>query len=207
MCLVRFLSFIAIVLNSHSVFAGSGFEGAPELRLIENTFLDRYRTTSEFIYRQGGGRVWVVPSGSLVDGRGFPRLFIDFFGPTLDSYFVNSAVVYDYSVKTKHHPWVAAQNMAYEAMQAEGMPRSEANLALMLLRATGTRWAIKGPGNCFSRCHGPDANLEWRPIVNDVDVLGLVDWARDKRLRVDQIESRVKEIILEEGPHSTIGIR
>ena len=96
--------------------------------------------------------------------------------------------------------------MAYEAMQVEGMPRSEANLVLMLLRATGTRWATKGPGNCFSRCHGPDANLEWRPIVRDEAVLELVEWARNSRLTVEEIELRVNEIILEEGPHSTVGI-
>ena len=203
---VRFVLIFTISLVIQSAAANSGFEGAPDLHPIEDSFLERYRTTSEFIYRQTNGRVWVVPSESLVDGRGFPRLFIDLFGSPLSSDFVNTAVVYDYSVKSKHHPWVAAQNMAYEAMQVEGLPRSEANLVLMLLRATGTRWATKGPGNCFSRCHGPDANLEWRPIVKDEAVLELVKWARNSRLTVEEIELRVNEIILEEGPHSVIGI-
>ncbi|MDA1331123.1 MAG: DUF1353 domain-containing protein [Proteobacteria bacterium] len=127
------------------------------MKPIENSFVEQYQTTSELIYRQADGRVWVTPAGSVVDGRGFPRLFIDLFGSGLSSHFVKTAISYDYAVKSKHHPWIAAQNMVYEAMQTEGATQAEANLTFMLLRATGTRWAIKGPSDsrCFSRCHGP----------------------------------------------------
>jgi hypothetical protein len=149
--------------------------------------------------------VWVIPEGSLVDGRGFPRLFVDIFGSGLNGAFVKSAIAYDFAAKSKHHPWKLAQNMFYEAMQEEGVSLADANLSFMLLRATGTRWAIKGYGGC-ARCHGP-AELEWRPRVRDEDILGLVEWARNDDLTVQEIESKVLEFILEEGPHSTVSIR
>ncbi|MDA0237642.1 MAG: hypothetical protein O3B03_03915, partial [Proteobacteria bacterium] len=80
------------------------------MKPIENSFVEQYQTTSELIYRQADGRVWVTPAGSVVDGRGFPRLFIDLFGSGLSSHFVKTAISYDYAVKSKHHPWIAAQN-------------------------------------------------------------------------------------------------
>jgi hypothetical protein len=59
---VRFVLIFTISLVIQSAAANSGFEGAPDLHPIEDSFLERYRTTSEFIYRQTNGRVWVVPS-------------------------------------------------------------------------------------------------------------------------------------------------
>jgi hypothetical protein len=194
-----------IICGVCTVRADSGFEGSPRLDPVEDAFIDQYRTTSELIYRQKDGRVWVIPEGSLVDGRGFPRLFADIFGSGLNGAFVKSAIAYDFAAKSKHHPWKLAQNMLYEAMQEEGVSLADANLSFMLLRATGTRWAIKGYGGC-ARCHGP-AELEWRPRVRDEDILGLVEWARNDDLTVQEIESKVLEFILEEGPHSTVSIR
>jgi len=204
---VGLLLLVAVTFLSRSVSAQDGFEGSPNLEPIEDSFIEQYRTTSEMIYRQVDGRVWITPSGSVVDGRGFPRLFVDIFGPPLNSHFAKTAVTYDYSVKSKHHPWATAQKMVYEAMRIEGATQAEANLTFMLLRATGTRWATQGPSNCFSRCHGPNAKLEWRPVVKDEDVIGLVDWARNELLSLDEIDSRVADVILDEGPHSSIGIR
>ena len=204
---VGLLLLVTLTLLARSVTAQDGFECSPSLEPIEYSFIEQYRTTSEMIYRQADGRVWITPAGSVVDGRGFPRLFVDLFGPPLSSHFVKTAVAYDYSVKSKHHPWASAQNMVYEAMRIEGATQAEANLTFMLLRATGTRWATQGPSNCFSRCHGPNAKLEWRPVVKDGDILGLVDWARNELLSLDEIDAKVADVILDEGPHSYIGIR
>ncbi len=204
---VRLLVLFTLTLSFGSVSAQNGFEGAGRLEPIEDSFIEQYQTRSELIYQQKDGKVWITPAGSVVDGRGFPRLFVDLFGSGLSSHFVKTVISYDYSVKSKHHRWRAAQNMVYEAMQLEGATRAEANVTLMLLRATGTRWATQGPSNCFSRCHGPNAKLEWRPVVNDEDVLQLVDWARNEGLSLDDIDARVAEVILDEGPHSSIGIR
>ncbi len=197
---------LLIIVGVCSVKAESGFEGSPALTPLEDSFIDQYRTTAELIYRQKDGRVWVVPEGSLIDGRGFPRLFNDLFGSGLNDAFLKSSIAYDFAAKSKHHPWKLAQNMLHEAMEAEGVPLADANLTFMLLRATGTRWAIKGYGGC-ARCHGPTAQLEWRPRVSDEDILSLVEWARDEDLSLPEIESKVLEFILEEGPHSTISIR
>ena len=204
---VGLLLLVTLTLLARSVSAQDGFEGSLSLEPIEDSFIEQYRTTSEMIYRQADGTVWITPAGSVVDGRGFPRLFVDLFGPPLSSHFVKTEVAYDYSVKSKHHPWASAQNMVYEAMRIEGATQAEANLTFMLLRATGTRWATQGPSNCFSRCHGPNAKLEWRHVVKDGDILGLVDWARNELLSLDEIDAKVADVILDEGPHSSIGIR
>ncbi|MBT6184242.1 MAG: DUF1353 domain-containing protein [Betaproteobacteria bacterium] len=203
---LRSILVIVMVFCAFSARAESGFEGIPELIPIDDSFIEQYKTINELIYRQKDGRVWVIPEGSVVDGRGFPRLFVDIFGSGLNADFVKSAIAYDFAAKSKHHSWKLAQIMLHEAMQAEGVPLSDANLAFMLLRATGTRWSIKGYGGC-ARCHGPTTPLEWRPLVKDEDILDLVDWARNERLSLSEIESKVLELIIEEGPHSTVSIR
>jgi hypothetical protein len=38
-------------------------------------------------------------------------------------------------------------------------------------------------------------------------VIGLIKWAHDESLTIEDIEERVKTVIIEEGPHSSIGIR
>ena len=80
---VGLLLLVAVTFLSRSVSAQDGFEGSPNLEPIEDSFIEQYRTTSEMIYRQADGRVWITPAGSVVDGRGFPRLFVDLFGPPL----------------------------------------------------------------------------------------------------------------------------
>ena len=207
--LIRRAILMALLVSSYvnTNAAQTGFIGDPELETVEDSFVVEYKTKNELIYHQSNGRVWIVPASSLIDGRGFPRLYTDVYGQALKSEYIKSAVFYDYAVKSKHHPWRAAQDMLYEGMQLESASRADANVVLMLLRATGTRWAHDGPNNCFSRCHGPGARLEWRPVVNDRDVLGLIQWAHDDNLTLEDIEDRVKTVILEEGPHSSIGIR
>ena len=77
---LRSILVIVMVFCACSARAESGFEGIPELIPIDDSFIEQYKTTNELIYRQKDGRVWVIPEGSIVDGRGFPRLFMDIFG-------------------------------------------------------------------------------------------------------------------------------
>jgi len=207
--LMRRAILVALLVTCHlnANAAQNGFIGDAELETVEDSFVVEYKTKNELIYHQSNGRVWIVPAYSVIDGRGFPKLYTDVYGQALESEYIKSAIFYDYAVKSKHHPWRAAQEMLYEGMQLESASRANANVVLMLLRATGTRWAHDGPNNCFSRCHGPDAKLEWRPVVDDRDVIGLIKWAHDESLTIEDIEERVKTVILEEGPHSSIGIR
>ena len=197
---------LSVFLFSKSYGRGT-FEGSVTLNPVGDSFIKQYRLESELIYRQSDGRVWIIPQGSVVDGRGFPRLFLDIFGEGLNSNFLKTAIVYDYAAKSMHLPWEAAQNMVFEGVQVETGSRADANLIFMLLQATGTRWATPGPTNCFSRCHGPSAKLEWRPEVNDEDVLNLVKWARDPSTTRDMIRSRVESVIINPGPHSVDNIR
>ena len=184
-----------------------GYSGEVAFEWVEDPFIPKMRLTGELLYRQSDGRIWVTPVGAEVDGRAFPGLFVSIFGQPLESVFRKTAITYDYAVKSQHHPWQAAQRMFYESAIGEGVSEVEAKVMYALLRAGGSRWAIHGPANCFSRCHGPDAHLEWRPRVNDDDVLALVDLIRAEAPVLDDIERRVGSILIEEGPHSSVPIR
>lgn len=185
----------------------AGYEGEAVFEWIEDPFIPVMHLTEELRYRQSDGRIWVTPVGAEVDGRAVPKLFVGLFGSPLEGAFRRTAITYDYAVKSQHHPWKAAQRMFYESAMGEGVPEGEAKVMYMLLQASGSRWAVHGPSNCFSRCHGPEAKLEWRPRVNDDEVLSLVDWVRGETPSLEDIEQRVRSIIIEEGPHSMIPIR
>ena len=202
-----FIALVLVCAGSVIYAAGMTFSGDVKLIETEEDFVTKYRVAKEFFYEQSDGRIWIIPEGAVIDGRSFPRLFLDRFQETPNPNFLKSSVSYDFATKSKHHPWEASQMMFYEAAQLEGVSREDANEMYLLLFATGSRWAIAGPSNCFSRCHGPNAKLEWRPMVRDEDVLALVEWARDPNRTPEEIRLEASSIIQQAGPHSSIPIR
>ncbi len=54
---------------------------------------------------------------------------------------------------------------------------------------------------CYGRCHAADSELEWRPRVDDEKVIELVTWVRQEAPSLEEIEGRVREVIIEAGPH------
>ena len=167
----------------------------------DDPFVPRFRLLGELRFLQAAGKVWVTPSNAILDGRSMPTLFVLLKGNPLESNYRKSAISYEYAVRSKQQSWQDAQRMFYEAVRVEGIAALDGKVMYMLLRASGSRWALHGPNSCFSRCHTGRTELEWRPLVDDGKLAALLEWVRIEDPSLEAIDERGKEAIIEEGPH------
>ena len=206
--MTRAVAIAALLMWSLSVFAdeqgriaGGRFEGKVIVEWLDDPYVLKMRLVNDFAFDDTTG-VWVVPAGSVVDGRSLPTLFVSLVGRPFESSFRQTAVVYDYAVKSKEHSWGDSQRMFHDGLLAEGVMPIEAKVMYMLLYATGPRWAIQGSRDCYGRCHhSRDADLRWSPKVRDDDVIALMSWVRRDDPSLDHIDQRVNQIIIEASPH------
>jgi hypothetical protein len=206
--MTRIVAFVLLVMwsacviaDDESVTASGSFKGKVTVEWLDDPYVLKLRLVNDFAFHDTTG-IWVVPAGAVVDGRSLPTLFVSLFGRPFESNFRKTAVVYDYAAKVQERSWEDAQRMFYDGLLAEGAIPVEAKVMYMLLNATGPRWEIRGSYGCYGRCHhSRDADLRWSPRVRDDDVIALMSWVRSENPSLDQIDRRVKQIIIEANPH------
>lgn len=202
---------IALLLVMLAALLGGAAFAAQEARFTgrvvvewvdENEFVASMRLVENFSFTRASGETWPVPAGSVVDGRSMTPLFVRLLGHPFEGGFRRAAIVYDYAAKQQSQTWRAAQQMFFEASIVEGMLPVEAKVMYLLINATGPRWVVRGESSCFSECHHTgDAELVWRPVVDDDPVVALISFVRDEDPSLEQIERRVSDVILHPGPH------
>jgi hypothetical protein len=176
------------------------FEGRVLVEWLDDPFVPTMRLVESFEYHEASGRVWKVPAGHVVKGRGMPPLFRDLIGQPFQGGFRKAAIVYDYTTQAMEEPWDEAQLMFLEASMAEGVIQSEAKVMYLLLRAQGSRWEVPG-SRCYGSCHGKTEPLLWRPVVDDSAVGELLGWVRRENPSLLDIEQRAETAVLDRGPH------
>lgn len=202
---------ILIVVSAMTLIAGMvvaegaetdhrAFEGRVVVEWLVDPFVPTMRLAEPFSYQQSKGKVWKVPQGHVIKGRGMPPLFRDLIGQPFYGGFRKASIVYDHATQEMTQPWDEAQRMFYEASMAEGINESEAKAMYMLLRAQGSRWEVPG-SRCYGSCHGKTEPLLWRPAVDEVVVSELLGWVRRDNPSLLQIEQLAETAVLDRGPH------
>ena len=176
------------------------FHGRVMVEWLDDPFVPTMRLVEPFEYQQPDGKVWAVPNGYIVKGKGMPPLFRHLVGQPFNSAFRKSSIVYDYVTQRMTEPWDEAQDMFLDASVTEGVTQSEAKAMYMLLRAQGSRWEVPD-STCYGHCHGKEAPLWWRPVVDEAVVNELLGWVRRDNPPLSQIEKRVRTAIKDPGPH------
>jgi len=203
----RLIFVIAAAAFSAGVFAAQAdvanngsFEGRVVVEWLDDPFVPTMRLVEPFEFHQSNGKVWNVPVGHIVKGRGMPPLFRDLVGQPFNGGFRKASIVYDHATQAMKEPWDEAQRMFLEASLAEGVTQSEAKAMYMLLRAQGSRWEVPG-SRCYGSCHGKTEPLLWRPVVDEAVVGDLLGWVRHNDPSLLDIEQRAETAILDRGPH------
>ena len=176
------------------------FEGRVLVEWLDDPFVPTMRLAEPFEFHEASGKVWKVPAGHVVKGRGMPPLFRDLIGLPFQGGFRKAAIVYDYTTQAMKEPWDEAQLMFYEATITEGVIQAEAKAMYMLLRAQGSRWEVPG-SRCYGSCHGKKEPLLWRPVVDEAIVAELLGWVRRENPSLLDIEQRAETAVLDRGPH------
>ena len=203
---VMFAAITALPYEANSAredgLTDSKFVGSGQIeKLDDDSFVTHFRLIGELRFEQADGEVWVTPSNAIVDGRSVPLLFNKLIGNPFDLDFRKTAITYDFAVKSKFHPWKSAQRMFYDGAVTEGVDPVKAKVMYTLLSASGSRWAQHSPDGCFNRCHNRFKELEWRPTVNEQQLISLLDWVRKENPSLDEIDQQANKAILDQGPH------
>jgi len=176
------------------------FEGRVVVEWLDDPFVPTMRLLEPFAYHQPRGKVWKVPQGHVVKGRGMPPLFRHLIGQPFYGGFRKASIVYDHATQEMKEPWDKAQLMFLDASMAEGVNESEAKAMYLLLRAQGSRWEVPG-SRCYGSCHGKTEPLLWRPVVDETVVNDLLGWVRRDNPSVLQIDQLAETAVLDRGPH------
>ena len=197
--------FLVLIMTAAMSVAGIAaengeFEGRVMVEWLDDPFVPTMLLVEPFAYRQPEGKVWAVPDGHIIKGRGLPPLFRDLIGQPFNSGFRKSSIVYDYVTQQMTEPWDDAQKMFLDASIAEGVTQSEAKAMYLLLRAQGSRWEVPA-STCYGHCHGKTEPLLWRPAVDEKVVSNLLGWVRRNNPSLQEIEQRAQTAILDPGPH------
>ena len=203
----KFLIIISVVALSSGVLAAEAgeinhgsFQGHVVVEWLDDPFVPTMRLMEPFAFEQSAGRLWQVPQGHVLKGRGMPPLFRDLIGQPFYGGFRKASIIYDHATQEMTQPWDDAQRMFFEASMAEGVHESEAKAMYMLLRAQGSRWEVPG-SRCYGSCHGKTEPLSWRPVVDEAAVSELLNWVRRDNPSLLQIEQLAETAVLDRGPH------
>ena len=198
---VSMIAFSAGVLAADSgEFDVGSFQGTVIVEWLDDPFVPTMRLVEPFEFDQAQGKVWKVPQGHIVKGRGMPPLFRNLIGQPFYGGSRKAAIIYDHATQEMKKPWDQAQLMFFEASMAEGVTQSEAKAMYMLLRAQGSRWEIPG-SRCYGSCHGKTEPLLWRPVVDEAVVSDLLGWVRRDNPSLVEIEQLAETAVLDRGPH------
>ncbi len=200
---IMLLSVLALACGAAVAAQEAHFDGRIVVEWVdENQFVASMRLVENFSFTEAGGKTWLVPAGSVVDGRSLAPLFVRLSGHPFEGGFRQTAVIYDHAAKQQAQPWQDAQRMFFEGSVTEGILPIEAKVNYLLINATGPRWVVRGESTCFNQCHHTgDTELVWRPLIDDEPVVGLIGWVRAEDPSTKEIERRVDEVILHPGPH------
>jgi hypothetical protein len=160
-----------------------------------------FRLSSEFGFEELGGRVWMVPNETCVNGASIPTAFWSVIGGPWSGPYRRASVVHDHFVRTKERTWQETHRVFYDAMLTSDVPKSKAKIMYFAVRRFGSRW--EGRTKSVPVCAQGDVTncKEWRERevfetlvtipdqpAEDVDVNKLLASYEPENLTVEEIE-------------------
>jgi hypothetical protein len=174
--------------------------------LDDDPFIPSLRLVEDFGFQDGQGNTFLVPKGSVLDGRSLPPTFRDLFGGPFVGQYRKTSVIYDHLCRSMSEQWKVADRLFYHAAVAEGVEDNEAKQMYMTLYAGGLRWEPKG-STCYSHCHTSASALTWKPDLQDLDLKPIAGWIRETSPSVEAIDAKLDQLIKRPGPHVFVQAR
>jgi hypothetical protein len=141
---------------------------------------------NELRYTDPDGKIWIAPSGSVVDGASIPRSLWTLMGGPFEGRYRNASVLHDVAYDQKNQPHEACDRMFYNAMRCSGVSAVDAGMMYYALRKFGHHW--KAPKAEPVKV-GEEIVARAEP-VNQTDINATRDWIRNSAPSLQQIEQR-----------------
>lgn len=93
-----------------------------------------------FSFVDPNGKLWAVPSGTIVDGASIPPAFWSFIGGPFEDKYREASVIHDHFCETKTDTWENVHLVFYQGMQAKGVDAIKSKLMYAAVYNFGPRW-------------------------------------------------------------------
>jgi hypothetical protein len=177
------------------------FSGKAVVELLDGIELDhKLKLLDDFRFADRSGKVWLAPSGAIIDGTSIPRELRDLTGLPYVAEYRKASVIHDYYCQAKTERWREVHRMFYDAAVTEGVSEPDAKVLYAAVYAGGWRWEPRGT-SCYRSCHAAAESLGWKPVVTEAMIQPIVEWARQTNPPLDEIEKRIDAVTKKPGPH------
>ncbi len=103
----------------------------------------RMQLQEDFGYLDVSEKLWIAPSGSVVDGASIPQPFWSIIGGPFEGKYRNASIIHDVGCDQKKEPWEDVHRVFFEASLSSGVETSKAKLMYAAVYHFGPRWEIE----------------------------------------------------------------
>lgn len=118
------------------------------------------KLTLPFAYKDPAGKLWSVPTGTVVNGASIPQSFWSIIGGPFEGKFREASVVHDHLCVTQTATWEDTHLVFYNAMRANDVDTLKAKLMYAAVYNFGPRWVEVKPGEPAGLISGHPVMLE-----------------------------------------------
>jgi hypothetical protein len=102
----------------------------------------KYKLSNRFQFKDPNGLIWIVPSGTEVDGASIPQMFWSVIGGPFEGAYINASVIHDYYCDVKIRTEHDTHRVFYYGMMAEGVETWRAKLMYWAVASVGPKWKL-----------------------------------------------------------------
>jgi hypothetical protein len=151
----------SLSLPQHPAIADPAFGNFEGQLIVE--ILDDGRNVelkTPFAYKDSAGKLWSVPTGTVVNGASIPQAFWSVIGGPFEGKFREASVIHDYLCDTQAATWEDTHLVFYNAMRANDVDVLKAKLMYAAVYNFGPRWIEVKPGESAGLITGHPVMLE-----------------------------------------------
>lgn len=93
-----------------------------------------------YAFEDAHGKLWGVPTGTVVDGASIPKIFWSIIGGPFEDKYRDASVIHDHYCVEKTDAWQNVHLVFYNAMRAKGVGPIKAKLMYAAVYNFGPRW-------------------------------------------------------------------
>lgn len=150
-------------LSALLTFSGSphaqGAKFANDLILKVERDGENFELLQDFTFVDAQERNWTAPAGTKVNGASIPSWLWSVIGSPMRGKYREASVIHDHYCTDQSRPWRQVHEVFYQAMLANGVSETQAQIMYAAVYRFGPRWDVAWKGYCAPKsfCHNSNS--------------------------------------------------